>query len=366
MRVPDGASTCSSCAHRATVPMERGARLWWHEAMEAARPTARPSRWTPRTRCSSSTPPARPASPRACCTRRRLPALRRHDHKYVFDYREGDVYWCTADVGWITGHSYIVYGPLANGATTVMFEACIPTYPDAGRFWEVVDKHKVTSSTPRPPRSARSCVPATRPGHKHDRRVLRGARHVGEPINPEAVDVVPRRRRRGALPDRRHLVADRDRRHHDHPAARRDTDQAGLGDAAVLRRRARCCRRPGQEIEGNGVDGLLVITPLARQDAHVYGDHSASRRPTSRLPGLLLHRRRLPPRRGRLLLDHRPRRRRAQRLRPPHGHRRGRIRARLAPKVAEAAVVGYPHEIKGQGIYAYVTSPRPARNTPTS
>jgi acetyl-CoA synthetase len=76
-------------------------------------------------------------------------------HQYTFDYHDGDVFWCTADVGWVTGHSYIVYGPLANGATTVMFEG-VPTYPDAGRFWEVCEKHKPsTSSTPRPRRSAR-------------------------------------------------------------------------------------------------------------------------------------------------------------------------------------------------------------------
>jgi hypothetical protein len=77
-----------------------------------------PSRWTPKTRCSSSTPPAPPASPRACCTPPAATCLGGDDHKYVFDYRDGDVYWCTADVGWVTGHSYIVYGPLANGATT--------------------------------------------------------------------------------------------------------------------------------------------------------------------------------------------------------------------------------------------------------
>jgi acetyl-CoA synthetase len=80
--------------------------------------------------------------------------LRRDDPQYVFDYQDGEVYWCTADVGWVTGHTYIVYGPLANGAITLMFEG-IPTYPDISRFWQVCDKHKVRSSTPRRPRSAR-------------------------------------------------------------------------------------------------------------------------------------------------------------------------------------------------------------------
>jgi len=84
-----------------------------------------------------------------------------YTHELIFDYKQEDIYWCTADIGWITGHSYIVYGPLSNCATTVMFEG-IPAYPDYGRFWDVIDKHKSTSSTPPPPRSAPSPSRATR------------------------------------------------------------------------------------------------------------------------------------------------------------------------------------------------------------
>ena len=97
---------------------------------------------------------ARPASPRACCTPPAAICVYAHDATYVFDYRDGDVFWCTADVGWVTGHSYIVYGPLANGATTLMFDG-VPNYPDQRGFWEVSTSTRSTSSTPRRPRSAR-------------------------------------------------------------------------------------------------------------------------------------------------------------------------------------------------------------------
>ena len=137
-------------------------------------------------------------------------------HEYVFDYHDGDVYWCTADVGWVTGHSYIVYGPLANGATTLMFEG-VPTYPDAGRFWEVCDKHKVNIfyTAPTAIRALMGAGTTCRSGTSADLRVLGS---VGEPINPEAwewyYNVVGE-----AVPDCRYLVADRNRRHHDHAAA---------------------------------------------------------------------------------------------------------------------------------------------------
>ncbi len=276
-------------------------------------------------------------------------------HQYVFDYKDGEIYWCTADIGWVTGHSYIVYGPLANGATSVMFEG-VPNYPDASRFWQVVDKHKVNIIYTAPTAIRALMREGEGPVKKTSRKSLRILGTVGEPINPEAWmwyhTVVGER----SLPDRRYLVADRDGRHPDHTVAGRDPAEAGVGDAAVLRRAAVHRRRRRQGAGGGG----------DRQPVHgrrLAGDHAHRlRRPRPFRADLLLHlsrqvlhRRRLPPRRGRLLLDHRPRRRRDQRLRPPHGHRRGRERAGRAPKVAEAAVVGFPHDIKGQGIYAYVT-----------
>ncbi|MDA8024662.1 MAG: acetate--CoA ligase, partial [Gammaproteobacteria bacterium] len=106
-------------------------------------------------------------------------------HKYVFDYHDGDIYWCTADVGWVTGHSYIVYGPLANGATTLMFEG-VPTWPDAGRFWQVVDKHKVNIFYTAPTALRALMGQGDEPVTKHSRKSLRILGTVGEPINPEA------------------------------------------------------------------------------------------------------------------------------------------------------------------------------------
>ena len=158
-------------------------------------------------------------------------------HEYVFDYRDGDVYWCTADVGWVTGHSYILYGPLANGATTLMFEG-IPTYPSISRFWDVVDKHQVTIFYTAPTAIRSLMQKGDEPVKKSSRKSLRLLGLGRRADQSRGLEVVSPRRRRGPLPDRRHLVADRDRRHPDHALARRHRSQARLGDAAVLRRPA--------------------------------------------------------------------------------------------------------------------------------
>ena len=106
-------------------------------------------------------------------------------HEYVFDYHDGDIYWCTADVGWVTGHSYIVYGPLANGATTVMFEG-VPTYPDASRFWQVCDKHKINQFYTAPTAIRALMGQGSKFVEKCDLSSLKVLGTVGEPINPEA------------------------------------------------------------------------------------------------------------------------------------------------------------------------------------
>src|SRR4029077_9351796 len=106
-------------------------------------------------------------------------------HQLIFDYHDGDIYWCTADVGWVTGHSYIVYGPLANGATTVMFEG-VPNYPDASRFWQVVDNHKVTLFSTAPTAIRALMREGEAPVKKTSRASLRLLGTVGEPINPAA------------------------------------------------------------------------------------------------------------------------------------------------------------------------------------
>ena len=141
-------------------------------------------------------------------------------HQYVFDYHDGEIYWCTADVGWVTGHSYIVYGPLANGATTLMFEG-VPNYPSISRFWEVMDKHKVNIFYTAPT-AIRSLMRAGEaPVKKTVAQDAAAARLGRRADQSRSLGMVSSRRRRRPLPDRRHLVADRDRRHPDHAAARR-------------------------------------------------------------------------------------------------------------------------------------------------
>ena len=142
-------------------------------------------------------------------------------HQYVFDYHDGDVYWCTADVGWVTGHSYIVYGPLANGATTLMFEG-VPNYPTLSRFWQVIDKHKVNIFYTAPTAIRALMREGEAPVKKTSRASLRLLGIGRRADQSGSLAVVSPRRRRRPLPDRRHLVADRDRRHPDHAAARRD------------------------------------------------------------------------------------------------------------------------------------------------
>ena len=218
-------------------------------------------------------------------------------HEYVFDYHDGDIYWCTADVGWVTGHSYIVYGPLANGATTLMFEG-VPNYPTMSRFWEVIDKHKVNTFYTAPTAIRALMQAGDAPVKKTSRKSLQAARHRRRADQSGSLGVVPPRGRRRPLPDRRHLVADRDRRHPDHAAAGRDPAQAGVGDQAVLRHRAgdRGCRRQGA---GRRRDRQpLHRAILARPDAHRLRRPPALRRHLFQgLSRQVLHRRRLPARR---------------------------------------------------------------------
>ena len=189
-------------------------------------------------------------------------------HQYVFDYHEGDVYWCTADVGWVTGHSYIVYGPLANGATTLMFEG-VPNYPSVSRFWEVIDKYKVNIFYTAPT-AIRSLMSRRRSAGEEDEPRLAQAARLGRRADQSrGLGMVSPRRRRRPLPDRRHLVADRDRRHPDHAAARRDRAEARLGDAAVLRRDAgdrrrrpaRCSKAPAKAISSSPIPGPARRAP---------------------------------------------------------------------------------------------------------
>ena len=276
-------------------------------------------------------------------------------HEYVFDYREGEVFWCTADVGWVTGHSYIVYGPLANGATTLMFEG-VPNYPDASRFWQVVDKHQV-SIFYTAPTAIRALM---REGEDYvrrtSRRSLRLLGTVGEPINPEAwlwyYDHVGERRcpivdtwwqtETGGI-----LIT---------PIPGATPLKPGSATRPFFGVEPLMVDTDGRRIDGPGEGNLCLARPWPGIMRTVFGDH---RRFVdtyfSAFPGLYFTgdgARRDED--GYYWITGR-----VDDVINVAGHRLGTAEIESAlvahPKVAEAAVVGYPHDIKGQGIYAYVT-----------
>ncbi len=276
-------------------------------------------------------------------------------HQYVFDYHEGDIYWCTADVGWVTGHSYILYGPLANGATTLMFEG-IPTYPSISRFWEVVDKHKVNIFYTAPT-AIRSLMGAgEEPVKATSRQSLRVLGSVGEPINPEAWEWYYR-----VVGDERCPIVD----------TWWQTETGGilitpLPGATPLKPGS--ATRPFFGVKPVVVDGDNVVQEGAcegnlciddswpGQMRTVWGDHERFVQTYfSTFPGRYFSgdgcRRDAD---GYYWITGR-----VDDVINVSGHRMGTAEVESSlvahPKVSEAAVVGYPHDIKGQGIYAYVT-----------
>ena len=277
-------------------------------------------------------------------------------HKYVFDYQDGDIYWCTADVGWITGHSYIVYGPLANGATTLMFEG-VPTYPDAGRCWEVIDKHQVNVFYTAPTALRQLVAQGDDVVTPSSRQSLHLLGSVGEPINPEAWEWYHR-----VVGERRCPIVD----------TWWQTETGGimitpLPGAMALKPGS--ASRPffgvqpalmdadGHLIEEQSASGNLVITASwPGQIRSVYGDHQrVIDTYYSTYPGYYFTgdgaRRDAD---GYYWITGR-----VDDVMNVSGHRIGTAEVESAlvlhPAVAEAAVVGFPHDLKGEGIYAYVT-----------
>ncbi|MFL2482580.1 MAG: acetate--CoA ligase [Woeseiaceae bacterium] len=276
-------------------------------------------------------------------------------HEYVFDYHPGDIYWCTADVGWVTGHTYIVYGPLANGAITLMFEG-VPNYPDASRFWEVCDKHQVNICYTAPTAIRALMREGETPVKKTSRASLKILGSVGEPINPEAwewyyhvvgnaqcpiVDTWWQTETGGILITPLPGVTDL---------------KPGSATKPFFGIEPAILNQDGEILEGAAEGNLVILGSWPGQMRTVYGDHQrfidtyfstfentyttgdGARRDadgyywiTGRVDDVL----------------------------NVSGHRMGTTEVESAlvshEKVAEAAVVGYPHEIKGQGIYAYVT-----------
>ena len=278
-------------------------------------------------------------------------------HEIVFDYHHGDVFWCTADVGWVTGHSYIVYGPLANGATTIMFEG-VPTYPDAGRFWEVCAKHKVNQFYTAPTAIRALMGAGSEWVEKHDLSDLRVLGSVGEPINPEAWNWYNEVVGKGRCPivdtfwqteTGGHMLTPLPGATNLKPGA---AQQPFFGVQPVVLEPA-----SGEVIDGNGVEGVLCIKDSwPGQMRTVWGDHERFEKTY------------FSDYKGYYFSGDGCRRDedgdywitgRVDDVINVSGHRMGTAEVESAlvahAKVAESAVVGYPHDVKGQGIYAYVT-----------
>jgi acetyl-coenzyme A synthetase (EC 6.2.1.1) len=277
-------------------------------------------------------------------------------HKYIFDYHEGDVYWCTADVGWVTGHSYIVYGPLANGARTLMFEG-VPTYPDASRFWQVCEKHKVNIFYTAPTAIRALMAKGDSFVEKCDLSSLRILGSVGEPINPEAWEWYYHKVGGGKCP-----IVD----------TWWQTETGGilmtpLPGATDLKPGSAMqpffgvefglVDNDGNEVTGNPAEGILVIKkPWPGMFRTLFGDHQRyidayfANYPGLYFPGDGARR----DEDGDYWITGR-----VDDVINVSGHRMGTAEVESAlvlhPAVAEAAVIGFPHDIKGQGIYAFVT-----------
>ena len=276
-------------------------------------------------------------------------------HKLIFDYHEGEVFWCTADVGWVTGHSYIVYGPLSNGATTLMFEG-IPTYPSPSRFWEVVDKHQVNIFYTAP--TALRALMAQ--GNEHlestSRESIRVLGTVGEPINPEAWEWYFQ-----AVGDKRCPIVDTWWQTETgaamiSPLAGSTPQKPGSATKPFFGIEPALIDENGQEIEGEGSGNLVIKRSWPSQIRTVYGDHKRCVETYYSLyPGYYTTgdgaRR---DKDGYYWITGR-----VDDVLNVSGHRLGTAEIESAlvlhETVAEAAVVGYAHDIKGQGIYCYVT-----------
>ena len=274
---------------------------------------------------------------------------------YVFDYRDGDIYWCGADIGWITGHSYIVYGPLSNGATTLMYEG-LPNWPDASRIWQVVDRHQVNILYTAPTAIRALMARGNEPVHKTSRTSLRILGTVGEPINPEAWHWY-----HGVAGDGRCPVIDTWWQTETGgmmitPMPGASTLKPGSATRPFLGIRPALLDDDGNEILGPGEGNLVLSGSWPSQIRTVYGDHQRLRDTYfSRFPGYYFTgdgARRDED--GYYWITGR-----VDDVLSVSGHRLGTAEVESAlvlhPAVAEAAVVGVPHDIKGEAIHAFVT-----------
>ena len=333
-----------------------GRDVWYHEAMAAAKPDCKPEKMKAEDPLFILYTSGSTGKPKGVLhTTGGYLVYASMTHQYVFDYREGEIYWCTADVGWVTGHSYIVYGPLANGATTLMFEG-VPNFPSVSRFWEVIDKHKVNIFYTAPT-AIRSLMGAGDAAvAKTSRTSLRVLGSVGEPINPEAWEWYY-----NVVGDKRCPIVD-------------TWWQTETGGILITPLPGATDLKPGSatrpffgvqpqlvDNEGNVLEGpadgnLCITESWPGQMRTVYGDHERFIQTY------------FSTYKGKYFTGDGCRRDadgyywitgRVDDVINVSGHRMGTAEVESAlvshDKVSEAAVVGYPHDLKGQGIYCYVT-----------
>ncbi len=338
------------------VEWHEGRDIWYHEAMESASTDCAPEEMDaedPMFILYTSGSTGKPKGVQHTTGGYMLHAA--ITHKLVFDYKDGEIYWCTADVGWVTGHTYILYGPLANGATTMMFEG-IPTYPTVSRFWDVCDKHNVASFYTAPTAIRALMAAGNEPVKSTSRKSLRLLGTVGEPINPEAWEWYYNVVGDGRCPivdtwwqteTGGHLITPLPGAH---PLKPGSASRPFFGVQPVL------LDDEGNELEGATSGNLAMKFPWPGQMRTLYGDHSRFIETYfTQFPGYYFSgdgARRDED--GYWWITGR-----VDDVLNVSGHRLGTAEIESAlvlhDQVAESAVVGYPHEITGQGIYAFVT-----------
>jgi acetyl-CoA synthetase len=338
------------------VPMQEGRDLWYHEVTEATAPDCAPEPMNAEDPLFILYTSGSTGKPKGVLhTTGGYMVWASYTHQYVFDYREGEVYWCTADVGWVTGHSYIVYGPLANGATSLMFEG-VPNYPDNSRFWQVVDKHKVNIFYTAPTAIRALMRDGDAPVKKTSRQSLRILGTVGEPINPEAWLWYYR-----VVGEERCPIVDtwwqtETGGHVITPLPGATELKPGSATLPLPGVQAGLVDGEGRILEGVAEGNLVILDSWPGQMRTVFRDHERFIQTYfATFPGKYFSgdgaRRDAD---GYYWITGR-----VDDVLNVSGHRMGTAEIESAlvshPKVAEAAVVGMPHDIKGQGIYAYVT-----------